>query len=52
MFSNIRIVLLVNHFHELNSPHYSDIRGNLTEHVAELAGNNFLKAAGCLNKGC
>lgn len=51
MFSNIRIVLL-NHSHELNSPQYSDIRGNLTEHVAALEGNIFLKAAGCLNKGC
>jgi hypothetical protein len=44
MFSKIRIVLL-NHSHELNSLQNGDIRGNLTEHVAELEGNTFLKAA-------
>jgi hypothetical protein len=51
MFSHTRIVLL-NHFHELNSPQYSDIRGNLTECVAALKGNIILKAEVCLNKGC
>jgi hypothetical protein len=46
MFSNIRIVLL-NRSLELNSPQNSDMHGNLTEHMAELEGNNFLKGAGC-----